>query len=900
MKTLIDCSTMPGHLRSVCDGSHRDSAGIPYSPSHRRHIIAQRLRVDPETIRLPAPAAIEGEKPVWQSGIGDRLHKIIFRETGAAVPCSECKRAIDDLNRLTPGEVRLKRDELADDIVARAKTKAPTWWQRWGATLAPSLAKSLALSWIEEACELDECGFGDACKSRVVTEEAVASRVGEMFVSVRTTERKSPTIEDTLKSLEASGFPRPSIFVDSPPSGSFLAFLECSRQVLRESDSEWLLLCEDDVLFADGLASRLESLELTDEILTLFKPHSVRAAGDGLREVPAVNGSLAVLVRRDVLSHMLSTETALSWPKKDCVDKFLSAAASELGVAILTPATSWVQHIGETSVCQPKRWEKNSLTHSARFAWDFSPPVLSEGVTLITPTGDRHAAFALCEKWMARQTFTGQVQWIVVDDGAVPTKCTMGQQYIRRTPSDNEGHSLSRNLWKALPFIEKTKVLVIEDDEWYAANYVEQMSEWLDSSDLVGAGIARYYWPRVTRYREFPKHTHASLCRTGFRADRLLSQFAQACESNDPSVDLRLWAAVNGVRHDSTTPLVVGMKQMPGRKSGGGDSMAGVEDAGLSVLQSWIGDDVQHYRPFMPRPGANPDRQSEKPATPPKRTSASEQRMKQEFKLWEQSVRDYRPQLLVPNRKHDFSRRSLIFHCYPKLGADWRASCLATFQHRDVFNGKIVVSVTTGDGCDSPEAVAEWLRQFVQPEEINFVRNIPKAGINTTFRDQLRAIRHEPGIVFKSHTKGISHGHTCDFWRDNMLRGCLADVSHVQQKFAEGYSAFGAYKTFSPHGAGVMGQISGLCKTGWPGWHYPGACFWFDPRRIPDRVFSLPSHHYENEAFPCHMIPSELAYSLTPDNTSFRETPIDSYLPPTQPNRPVELGAIVAAAEVNR
>jgi len=155
-KALIDCSTLPGHLRAICDGTHRDAGGNPYAMSHRLHVVSKRLKVEPDTIRLPASLTTSEPIPAWSSGIGDRLHKIILRETGAAVPCSECKRAIDELNRLTPDDVTAKQNELADDIVQRAKTKAPQWWQRWGVRLAPSIAKTKVLAWIDEACEMPE------------------------------------------------------------------------------------------------------------------------------------------------------------------------------------------------------------------------------------------------------------------------------------------------------------------------------------------------------------------------------------------------------------------------------------------------------------------------------------------------------------------------------------------------------------------------------------------------------------------------------------------------------------------------------------------------------------------------------------------------------------------------
>lgn len=215
-------------------------------------------------------------------------------------------------------------------------------------------------------------------------------------------------------------------------------------------------------------------------------------------------------------------------------------------------------------------------------------------------------------------------------------------------------------------------------------------------------------------------------------------------------------------------------------------------------------------------------------------------------------------------------RRSLIFHCYPKRGCDWRAISFSTFRYRDVFTGRLIVSLTTGADCDSPTDVIEWFRQFGPELEYRIVANDPTRGLNSTFRDQLRTIQHEPGIVFKAHTKGISHaGDPFGQWRENMARGCLCDIDFVEQKFGEGFRTFGVYRTFSPEGAAVMGQHQGPWRTEWPGWHFPGAFFWFDPSMIPESFFELPEHYYENEAFPCHLGPLETSFALKPDNLIF-------------------------------
>lgn len=58
-----------------------------------------------------------------------------------------------------------------------------------------------------------------------------------------------------------------------------------------------------------------------------------------------------------------------------------------------------------------------------------------EGITIITPTGDRHEMFSLCAKWVSKQTVQPN-QWIIVDDGKIPL-CPPTMPfitYVRRVP----------------------------------------------------------------------------------------------------------------------------------------------------------------------------------------------------------------------------------------------------------------------------------------------------------------------------------------------------------------------------------------------------------------------------------------------------------------------------------
>lgn len=224
-------------------------------------------------------------------------------------------------------------------------------------------------------------------------------------------------------------------------------------------------------------------------------------------------------------------------------------------------------------------------------------------LTIITPTGDRPFAFGLCERWMQRQTFAGSVQWIVTDDGVRPTTTTAGQEYLRINPSRNDPpHTLARNLRQALPLVRGEHVAIIEDDDWYCPQYLESLTDRLRQHPLVGMGRARYYWPRVARYRLFPEHRHASLCRTGFRRE-LLANVLEHYRTDALEADMRLWRDVGGFIDPGD--WAVSMKQMPGRAGGGGPPEKGTADDSREVLRRWIGEDVEAYQPLLPKPPAD-------------------------------------------------------------------------------------------------------------------------------------------------------------------------------------------------------------------------------------------------------------------------------------------------------
>ena len=150
-------------------------------------------------------------------------------------------------------------------------------------------------------------------------------------------------------------------------------------------------------------------------------------------------------------------------------------------------------------------------------------------ISIITPTGGRATAFALCERWMKRQTLKPD-EWIVVDDYEKPTKCKMGQKVIRREPFWQPGQmTLQRNLLEALKVVTGDIIFIIEDDDWYSPNYIENMVKKFEtlsegksiseSSLLIGEGHCIYYQLRNYTYMIHSNMNHASLFQTGFTKD---------------------------------------------------------------------------------------------------------------------------------------------------------------------------------------------------------------------------------------------------------------------------------------------------------------------------------------------------------------------------------------------
>jgi hypothetical protein len=226
----------------------------------------------------------------------------------------------------------------------------------------------------------------------------------------------------------------------------------------------------------------------------------------------------------------------------------------------------------------------------------------------ITPTGDRELAFSLCQKWMLQQTVKPD-KWVVIDDGHIPIPIEQlnnnlsFMEYVRREPLPSDPqHTLLLNIRKALGYCDEGSVLFIEDDEYYAPEYVEVMKELLTRYRFVGICKSKYYHIKG-KYYKHKSENHASLAQTGFRTDCLCSIWPLL--DGTPFLDLRLWKKAKETYKDillfddKEYNLYAGIKGLPGRKGIGKGHSVGlykyINDVDYQMLKNWIPKDYKTY-----------------------------------------------------------------------------------------------------------------------------------------------------------------------------------------------------------------------------------------------------------------------------------------------------------------
>lgn len=145
-------------------------------------------------------------------------------------------------------------------------------------------------------------------------------------------------------------------------------------------------------------------------------------------------------------------------------------------------------------------------------------------------------------------------------------------------------------------------ICFVEDDDYYAPNYLRTLKSELEKQALmvVGEANSRYYNLRHRRYRLLRNKSFSPLCQTMFRRE-IIPALQNVLASRENKFDVNFWKSLTAPRFlFPSTTLTVGMKGMPGRPGlGVGHNASDAEwkqdSEGLDQLFKWIGNDAIAY-----------------------------------------------------------------------------------------------------------------------------------------------------------------------------------------------------------------------------------------------------------------------------------------------------------------
>ena len=208
-------------------------------------------------------------------------------------------------------------------------------------------------------------------------------------------------------------------------------------------------------------------------------------------------------------------------------------------------------------------------------------------LTAITCTTDeRKEAFALCEKYLRRQTRQPD-QWLVLD-GPEPM-----QEKLKGAIQGGD--------------VRGDAILFLEDDDWVSPKWFAWCEERLSKGyDIVGQGLALYYSVTHRWWSNCNNVRHASLCQTAVSSRMLPRIWNIIDDFNCPWMDMQLWQ-VDSRKYlqlpKEEEMLVIGIKGLCGgkgysrehRQVNGGEDI----DYDLSKLRGLIGDDADAYAGYF-------------------------------------------------------------------------------------------------------------------------------------------------------------------------------------------------------------------------------------------------------------------------------------------------------------
>lgn len=228
----------------------------------------------------------------------------------------------------------------------------------------------------------------------------------------------------------------------------------------------------------------------------------------------------------------------------------------------------------------------------------------------------------------------------------------------------------------------------------------------------------------------------------------------------------------------------------------------------------------------------------------------------------------YRP-LVDPNR-------SLIFHLYPKKGAEWNWHwhIEQIRQHQNLFNDRIVIGVGIDDRTAKMDEVQEKFNGIRVTDWVQSSNTTELAETHTHVEMLQRVKTDDPNaIVFRYHTKGVTK--TPDSIEQKWARllwEANSDVSSVEDALAS-HLVCGAMRSMSPLVTKKKGDF-----------FFAGSAYWFRAAEAFERDWAYTENNrWWVEYFPCHVFSRDesacLLYDLT-ESSVIRANHFEKHIQP--------------------
>jgi hypothetical protein len=127
----------------------------------------------------------------------------------------------------------------------------------------------------------------------------------------------------------------------------------------------------------------------------------------------------------------------------------------------------------------------------------------------------------------------------------LPGNWTVEHVRRERQATDHE-HTLPHNMAAGLERVQAPKVIIVEDDDWYAPGYLSATERRLDEYDLVGEGQALYVLLTPPHVKCMNNMGHASWAAMGFKGAALEFVRAFVPTFRDAFLDLHTWRNFHG------------------------------------------------------------------------------------------------------------------------------------------------------------------------------------------------------------------------------------------------------------------------------------------------------------------------------------------------------------------